>query len=32
VLVKKALQELKKQTKKLDILGIYSADSFRYKK
>jgi prephenate dehydratase len=30
--VKKALQELKKQTKKLDILGIYLADSFRYKK
>ena len=32
IFVKKALQELKKQTKKLDILGIYLADSFRYKK
>ena len=31
IIVKKALKELKKQTKKLDILGIYSADPFRYK-
>jgi len=30
--VKKALKELKKQTKKLDILGIYLADPFRLRK
>jgi len=30
--VKQSIQELKKYTKKLDILGIYIADKFRYKK
>lgn len=30
--VKQSIHELKKYTKKLDILGIYIADKFRYKK
>ena len=30
--VKQSIHELKKYTKKLDILGIYVADKFRYKK
>jgi prephenate dehydratase len=30
--VKQSIQELKKYTKKLDILGIYPVDKFRYKK
>jgi len=30
--VKQSIQELKKYTKKLDILGIYPADRFRFKK
>jgi prephenate dehydratase len=30
--VKKSINELKKYTKKLDILGIYPVDKFRYKK
>ena len=30
--VKQSIHELKKYTKKLDILGIYRADQFRYKK